>query len=525
MMDIDLHNGDCLGVLKAMDENSVDSIVTDPPYGLSAAKNSGKTSASGFMGNTWDYDVPRQEIFEECLRVLKPGGHILSFSSTRTYHRMAVRIEDAGFEIRNLISWNFGSGFPKSQNISKAIDKKLGHEQEVVFEGRAVKRMIPGADQDKTGSWIKDNGREYVPTVTKASSDEAQQFVGWGTNLKPAMEPICMARKPLIGTVVENVLEYGTGGINIDESRVGPVNLSGERKTTNRKPRNDENVWTNDNSGMKPTIYADADPKGRFPSNVILSHHPDCECIGVKKIKNKSGSITGNEPSHTEGENATCYGEYGRIAMQKYGDEDGNETVEEYNCHPGCPVRIMDEQSGVLSSGKDINPTTADVSSFFGNKEQYYNSNANYGDKGGASRFFYCAKTSKSERNHGLDAFEEVVNSKFDGGDFERSEGNIANHQMSRNPHPTVKPIKLMIYLQRMVTPKNGITLDPFMGSGSSGLAAKLGGFKFIGIELDEQYFQIAKARIASSDDFDLSADGEVNIVERERNTFNELFE
>jgi len=505
-MSIDLYNDDCLNVLKTLDDNSIDSIVTDPPYGLSAAKNSGNNSSTGFMGKKWDYDVPSQEIFEECLRVLKPGGHILSFSGSRTYHRMAVRIEDSGFEIRNLIFWAFGSGFPKSQNISKYIDKKLGKEQEVISEGKADKRMIPGSDQEKTGSWIKDNGKEDVPTITKPSSEEAKKWEGWGTNLKPASEPICMARKPLIGTVVDNVLKYGTGGINIDESRIKSPMSNGVRRTTKRKPRSDDNVWNDENSRLKADscVYADPDPdpKGRFPSNVILSHHPKCECVGVKNIKNNSGSVSGNEPSHTGDENTTCYGEYNRVASSKYGNDDGYETVEEWDCHPDCPIQIMDEQSGVSNS----------------------TGVGEIGDKGGASRFFYCAKTSKSERNHGLDEFEEVNNSKFDGGDFERSEGNIANNQMSRNPHPTVKPVKLMIYLQKLVTPNDGITLDPFMGSGTSGLAAKISGFNFIGIEMEEQYYEIAKARIDASDDFDLS-DGELKIVKREQNTFNDLFE
>jgi len=361
--------GDCLDKLKELEDNSVDSIVTDPPYGLSAAPNSGKSSKGGFMGKQWDYDVPSVDIWKECLRVLKPGGHLLAFAGTRTYHRMAVRIEDAGFEIRDMISWLYGSGFPKSMDISKQIDKK--------FE----------------------------------NTELSKEWQGYGTALKPAHEPVVMARKPLEeNTVVDNVLKYGTGGINIDESR---IELNGiETHTTEAKSGLGNNVYGNYKNEPKETIseIPRYNTVGRFPANIILDEEAG------KILDEQSGLdrgqravVTGSEPSHTK-KNA-IYGDYSMV------------------------------------KGKFAEPMDG---------------------LGGASRFFYCPKVSKRERN----------------------EGGIVNN------HPTVKPVDLMLYLIRLVTPKGGVTLDPFMGSGSTGKAAVRGGFDFIGIEREEEYFKIAEARI-----------------------------
>jgi hypothetical protein len=208
-MEFELHLGDCLEVLKTLPDNSVDSCVTDPPYGLK------------FMGKKWDYDVPTVEVWEQVLRVLKPGGHLLAFAGTRTQHRMAVRIEDAGFEIRDMIAWVYGSGFPKSHDASKAIDKAAGAEREVI-----------GSKLGLAGYSIADNGRTNAVygdlhdpasecAITAPATPEAEQWQGWGTALKPAMEMITVARKPLEGTVAQNVLEWGTGAINIDGCRVG----------------------------------------------------------------------------------------------------------------------------------------------------------------------------------------------------------------------------------------------------------------------------------------------------------------
>ena len=395
----ELIHGDCLEVLRAMPDCSVDAVVTDPPYGLS------------FMGKKWDYDVPSEDIWRECLRVLKPGGHLLAFAGTRTQHRMAVRIEDAGFEIRDMIAWVYGSGFPKSLDVSKAIDKRGGaqvawfgpwfrkwREQNGVSQ-KQVAALFPSKTGGLTGcvaNWelgfnmptpeqfnlirdkfglpfdsIDEAEREVVGqhktdmgglggerlgqaggNITAPATDAAKQWQGWGTALKPALEPITVARKPLIGTVAENVLQHGTGAINVDGGRV---------------------------------------EGGRWPANFIHD-----------------------------------------------GSEDATDLLKD------------------------------------------------------SARFFYCAKASKRDRDEGCDGMDLKVAGGMQG----RNDGSMGSITMSRNHHPTVKPTDLMRYLCRLVTPPNGIVLDPFMGSGSTGKAAALEGFSFIGIEREAEYVTIAQARI-----------------------------
>ena len=372
-----LVNGDCLEeVQKLVDKGiQVDSIVTDPPYHLtSIVERFGKEGSApakdkdgafqrqsvGFMGKEWDGgDIAfRKETWELFMKVLKPGGHLLAFSGSRTYHRMAVAIEDAGFSIRDQIMWLYGSGFPKSLNLGD----------------------------------------------------------GWGTALKPAHEPIVLARKKIEGTNKQNRKKYGTGGIHIDACRIegekqtrnsNPVmnggkygqNQNAERKIVKRKSRSDDGVWTNKNSGMKAegTHYADADPKGRFPANVM---------------------------------------------------HDGSEEVQDIfpQTSKSVPTKRTRKTLGMFGMPNDATPE--------------------YDDEGTAARYFYCAKTSKSEKGND-------------------------------NTHPTVKPLKLMKYLCRLVTPKGGTVLDPFMGSGSTGIAAKDEGFEFIGIEKEKEYFEIAERRIS----------------------------
>jgi DNA methylase len=386
-----LINADCIAAMKEMPDNSVDSIVTDPPYEL------------GFMGKSWDSSgiAFNVDVWTEALRVLKPGGHLIAFSGSRTYHRMAVAIEDAGFEIRDQIMWIYGSGFPKSHNISKAIDKDAGAEREVVGTksagigtGKSYGKIVGEREEVKTN---------LVP-ITAPATDAAKQWDGWGTALKPAHEPMVLARKPLIGTVANNVLTYGVGGLNIDASRVGTDDIIPETSNNNIK----SNSYASDTSDRERDTTYVQNPQGRWPANII---------------------------------------------------HDGSDQVVEYFGEP--------------------------------------------------ARFFYCAKASKRDRNEGLDGVvgKEVgakgnglarkcatcSASVLDGCDC--PDRTFVN-PVKANHHPTVKPTDLMRYLCKLVTPFGGIILDPFMGSGSTGKAAILDGFDFIGIEQSEEYIKIAEARI-----------------------------
>jgi site-specific DNA-methyltransferase (adenine-specific) len=384
------------------------------------------------MNKKWDYDVPSVELWKEVYRVLKHGGHVLSFGGTRTYHRMVVNMEDAGFEIRDQIMWLYGSGFPKSLNIGKAIDKIEGNEREVVGE---KKRGDVQKAKEKGVGYLADvanrnNVKQFgygTETITKGSSE----WEGWGTALKPANEPICLARKPLSEkSIAENVLKHGTGGINIDSCRVELHDGDDERlggKGSWKTDKSAKNVYNGGYIGDE----IKSSSLGRFPANVIL-------------------------------------------------DEEAG--------------KLLDEQSGISKTG-DIRPyEQKNTDSYSGSMPKLRNANFK-GDKGGASRFFYCAKASKSDRNEGLDGFDKKPSKKFDGGNFDSASTN-ANERMDLNFHPTVKPTELMRYLCRLITPPNGIVLDPFMGSGSTGKGAILEGFDFIGMELDPEYVEIAKARI-----------------------------
>jgi DNA modification methylase len=406
---IDIYHGDCLEIMATLDANSIDAIVTDPPYGLA------------FMGKRWDYDVPSVEIWAECLRVLKPGGHLLAFAGTRTQHRMAVRIEDAGFEIRDMIAWVYGSGFPKSLDVSKAIDRAAGA---MGHEGRGMLDATTGVMTLRPHT----KPSEYVRP--DPITDAARKWQGWGTALKPALEPITMARKPLAGTVAANVLEHGTGALNVDGCRVG-------RDTDDVSGWSQSGSKASENRSMSGGNYArDAKPDagGRWPANLI--HDGSEEVVGLF-------------PQSSSGANPTRRGGMG------YHGAEGQESC--------------DAPRGAES--------------------------------GSAARFFYCAKASKRDRDEGLDAFAirsagEVTGGLEDGSaGLQSPRAGAGRTNGARNHHPTVKPTDLMRYLCRLVTPPGGVVLDPFMGSGSTGKAAILEGFRFIGIEREADYVEIARAR------------------------------
>jgi DNA modification methylase len=481
-------NGDSLEELKKFPDNYFDSVVTDPPYGLGKEPNATEmlkawietgymeVKGGGFMGKEWDAFVPQPLFWKEVFRVLKHGGHVVSFFGTRTYDWGCMAIRLAGFEIRDSLQYIYGSGFPKSHNIGKAIDKIQGNKREIVGTTKAngikaitKSRVEQGYRKNLTIANVRD---ERV--LDKGNSE----FEGWGSALKPAVEPIVLARKPLEKglSIAENVLKWGTGGINIDGCRVGNEILK-EHKSGNIP--NDRGEW-----GLKEG-YVMSERDGRFPANLLMSHHTDCCFNGMKKVKAISGGT--NTPFQNDffknigggvGDNAGGLG-----------DENGEETVEDWTCVDGCPVKIIDEQSGE-SKSSDTKRNRNTIGSF-----GMPNDNTNeYNDKGGASRFFYTAKASKSERNFGLDGFDEKrpdVRDDKGMGTFQEK-----GVQIQKNFHPTVKPVKLMQYLVRMITPPNGKILDPFNGSGTTGIASVLEGFDYIGIELDSEYCKIAEARI-----------------------------
>lgn len=491
--------GDCLHSLPTLEANSVDAVVCDPPYGLS------------FMGKEWDHGVPGVAFWREALRVARPGAHLVAFGGTRTYHRLACAIEDAGWEIRDCLSWLYGSGFPKSLDVSKAMDKMDATEEQMQRRLRftawvrstgvtsrqideatgtnmgghytsaasqpaimtrehleACRHLLGGADIPEwverecdirsvesrnfaerevvgrgksgigtafgEGEWARGSAQDF--DITAPATDLARQWQGWGTALKPAWEPIILARKPLIGTVASNVAAHGTGAINVDGCRIEFASDSDEAES---KGKNQHSGYANPGSnrdsysGRMPP-RTDYDASGRWPANVVL-------------------------------------------------DE--------------AAAAMLDEQTASLKGAVSRTPSTAKgVTSFAraGNDPNIY------GDTGGASRFFYTAKASRREREAGLEGMPTKSAGTFAQDEWNRQHmGNTPDAE--RNPvanvHPTVKPIALMRWLCRLVTPKGGLILDPFTGSGTTGCAAVLEGFRFVGIEREAEYVAIAEKRIA----------------------------
>lgn len=393
--------------MKTLDAGSIDAIVCDPPYGLF------------FMNKTWDKGVPGVPFWQEALRVAKPGTHILAAGGSRTYHRLACAIEDAGWEIRDCVMWIYGSGFPKSHDVSKAIDKAAGAERGVI--GFKTVGGTPGGGRMREcnlvdrGDGKTPDGRDYANaraykdarqftevSITAPATEAARQWQGWGTALKPAFEPFILARKPLDGTVASNVLTHGTGGLNVDECRVG--------KTVSR----------------------------RWPANVI---------------------------------------------------HDGSDEVMELFPQVASGARNGKRRSNKSGIGT-FHENDRDTGRFF------------LSSQGSAARFFYCPKASRAEREAGLDGMDSIHRAngnKWTDEDYRVKKGErppSAESGPRTNHHPTVKPVELMAYLARLITPPKGTILDPFMGSGTTGVAAVREGFNFIGIELNPEYAEIAKRRI-----------------------------
>lgn len=578
---MDIFNGDCLDVLKQLADNSVDSVVTDPPYGLN------------FMNKHWDYDVPSVEIWKEVLRVLKPGGHLLSFGGTRTYHRMVVNIEDAGFEIRDQIQWLYGSGFPKSLNIGKMMDKKNGTHIPILVPTKEGNKKY-----DRGTTYSTDTHTGYRD-ISEPNSDDAKQWEGWGTALKPANEPICLARKPISeNTIAENVLKWGTGGINIDGCR---VEHNGELKAgmwkTNDGEFGQKEGWNSHKN--KDHFY---DPTGgRFPANVI--HDGSEEVLShFLNANGQQGDLVGHNhniesPNGIFGVMPPRYDAYKREENDKsasrffFKAEFGSDEYFNYLCTVNNYIELcqsqeehqlsvntaetnlflkeqvedfvlnlvaieefqedsqlkslvilfMNEIRKVLKNkdGKSIGQIRSIgikclqelrhiITETLNNNHVKYVAiqkqistmmiiqnllnidgfvevvisnpilnNMVLGEKG--SRIIYCAKSSKSERDKGLDSFELKVKQtqmRSANGSGEKNFQGGFQDQIMHNTHPTVKPVSLMRYLCRLITPPKGIVLDPFMGSGSTGIGAKLEGFDFVGIEREDEYCKIAKSRI-----------------------------
>ncbi len=598
-----IFHGDCVEVMGAMDEASVDSVVCDPPYGLEfmgkewdrlqpkegrkdlRGNLKGERTSGGNFGeriginygaprknprcrkcgklqfdhdkskcrcNAPNFDTRQSEYAflmqawheawaREALRVLKPGGHLLAFGGTRTFHRLMCAIEDAGFEIRDTMSgegmfrWYYGSGFPKSMNVSKAIDKMAPREgmftkfaahfakrwqtsgmnrkdfvphfphyknAESVMaqlsnwklaknvpsrQDFAILQSLIGLSDDwttlierveaerevvgkgvsgKTAIWAEDGMGDF--DLTAPATDEARQWDGWGTALKPAWEPVVMARKPLSeSSVARNVLKHGTGAINVDASRV-----QGVKPATTRGAGGQHGRY----SPLDGQGRIEDDGRGRWPANLLLSHAPECRPTGERRVK----GITGGRPG--VGGNTGIYGK--RKGLERpviqYADPDGFETIQGWDCAPECSVRAMDEQSGQLGKSSGGNSNAGSGTFTFGQDAARIGKSCGFGDSGGASRFFqtftpdtgpgfiYQAKASRKDRGEG-------------------------------NTHPTCKPTALMSYLVKLITPPGGVVLDPFAGSGTTLVAARSEGFKAVGVEAEADYCEIAARRLSDS--------------------------
>jgi len=482
--------GDALDRLRELADGSIDALVTDPPAGIA------------FMGKAFDtysgraaFVAALTPIFAECLRVLKPGAHGLVWALPRTSHWTATALEDAGFEVRDRVSAMFGSGFPKSLDVSKAIDKAAGAEREVVGYGtNGMGRM----NQNNVAAGYRPNpysdGVDGVP-VTASATDAAKQWDGWGTALKPACEDWWLVRKPCAEkTVAANVVKHGTGALNIGACRIATT--PGDETTNHaRSEAGAVSKGVYNNSQAQETHQTDGQKLGRWPAHVVLSHSDECAQIGTHTV-----TSNGHHPAARGMGSVTCgpSGHTGQDGLEERHAQ--GESVETWACPPWCAVRMLDAQSGTSkSTGGRINKKTVNTDvTYEGGWNEARKGDPGLGDIGGASRFYYIAKPSTAEREAGcesLTAAQQDLPRKPDapGANNPRNRGGGAR----LNNHPTVKSIGLMRWLARLITPPGGVVLDPFGGSGTTGCAAVLEGFRPIIIEREPAYADIADARIA----------------------------
>lgn len=515
-------HGDMRELLRQLPDASIDSCVCDPPYGLSKepdvaevmrhwiAGDEYEHASRGFVGKNWDTFVPGPKHWSEVFRVLKPGAHLLVMSSTRTWDLASMAVRMAGFECRDTIAchgvpalaYTYGKGMPKSLDVSKAIDKAAGADREVIGTYRVGgNALTPTSVKGGTYGVGVPNSPSGELKITAPATADAKRFSGWGTALKPTFEVVLVFRKPLVGTVAQNVLEHGTGGINVDGCRVPGASPSVDRRmtarTTGNSPGHPGEYTDTINDRTSPERYMEDRPgehDGRWPPNTVLCHSPECKKVGTKVVIDHPPGGDGNgggkrEPGFMDV--GAPSGE-GKPNGKTYVRPDGTEEVDAYDCVPDCPVAMMDRQSGQLASGKvtkSYTPIVEASSAAMGKKYRNLDPTKVYSDSGGASRFFprfdwepdeleaaffYSGKASTRERNEGL------------------PEG-------ARNRHPTVKPLRLMQWMVRLVTPPGGVVLDCFAGSGTTGIAAHREGFRFLLVELEQESHEVALTRVSAA--------------------------
>jgi DNA modification methylase len=594
--------GDMRSELAKIPEGSADSVVCDPPYGLNEhpleviveclrawiAGEEFKPKGSGFMNKGWDAWVPGPEAWRAAFRVLKPGGYLVAFAGARTHDLMTLAIRLAGFEIRDSLAWMYGEGYPKSLNISKAIDEGFFTEWLVErrpFAKRFAHRLWVAGPDEKTSngkrrSWAwrwcqlaearfgpligkrgilgfrPYTGKDFsdpqfteqgsmmrtgataprvdIP-VTAPATPEAEEWEGYGTGLKPSYEPIILARKPLEEeTLADQVLATGSGGLNIDACKVG-----NRVQTVTRGRHVDRSVfgsYQGDDEIQKVTLSG-----GRWPPNVVMSHLDNCRPIGTKRVKATGSDVSGEEPSHT----AIFGNAVGRPSFKAHGDGDGFETIEVWACVPGCLVAELDRQSGRSKSSDRprFNTAAAQANTVAMGSTSRDWVTGGHSDEGGASRFFpqfspdpgfpfqYVHKPSRKEKDAGLDHLPQSTGGEATG----RKDGSAGTKNAragagrtggARNWHPTVKPVALMEWLIRLVTPEGGVVVDPFLGSASTGVAAIRAGFRFFGVEFEADHMPIAVGRCihaAKIDPHNLPLFASIKPVPRKGGLFGEV--